>query len=361
MAIIKVTNSKATLSKAINYVTKDEKTEARLISGQDCNPSTVLEEMQATKEQFNKLEGRQYYHYVQSFSPKENITHDKAHQIALEWAENNFKGYEVLVATHKDKEHIHSHIIVNSVSFENGTKFHSTKKDLENLKIQSNLICEREGLSTTRLEKDSLTSFNQKKYKSLEKGASGTEKSYLIETWKTVNSALSNSTSREEFIKSMEKNSYKVNWSDARKYITFTTPEGKKVRNSNLAKTFKSENLTKEGMENEIKRNREQGRNESDKPRGTETPGASNVDWSAIGNNIKTEGNRISKQPGNDVIGEIQLKVRKVKDRTDRATGQSKQENRQSQAIQRDINGEYAEPIRNSKQKNRERDRGIER
>jgi len=105
MAVIKVTNSKATLNKAINYVTKEEKTDERLVSGINCTSGTALDEMKATKEQFNKLEGRQYYHYVQSFSPKENITHDKAHQIALEWAENNFKGYEVLVATHKDKEH----------------------------------------------------------------------------------------------------------------------------------------------------------------------------------------------------------------------------------------------------------------
>lgn len=75
--------------------------------------------MMATKEQFNKLEGRQYYHYVQSFSTEDNIDHQKAHRIALELAESSFKGFEVLIATHKDKDRVHSHIIANSVSCEN--------------------------------------------------------------------------------------------------------------------------------------------------------------------------------------------------------------------------------------------------
>ena len=112
MAIIKVTNSKATLSKAIKYVTQEEKTEERLVSGINCTSGTALDEMKATKELFNKLQGRQYYHYVQSFSPDEKVDYKKAHQIAQELAQNQFKGFEVLIATHKDREHIHSHIIV---------------------------------------------------------------------------------------------------------------------------------------------------------------------------------------------------------------------------------------------------------
>lgn len=97
MAIIKVTNSKGTLRGAINYITQEGKTEEQLISGKDCMPESATDEMKATKEQFNKSEGRQYYHYVQSFSKEENITPQKAHEIALEWAEKNFKGYEVLI------------------------------------------------------------------------------------------------------------------------------------------------------------------------------------------------------------------------------------------------------------------------
>jgi len=155
MAVIKVTNSKATLGKAINYITKEEKTKDRLISGQNCSPSTTLEEMKATKDQFDKLDGRQYYHYVQSFAKTDEVNHEKAHEIGVEWAEKNFKEYEVLIATHQDKDHIHTHFIVNSVSYENGKKFHSSKKDLEHLKEVSDKICEREGLSVIQ-DKDQI-------------------------------------------------------------------------------------------------------------------------------------------------------------------------------------------------------------
>lgn len=255
MAIVKVTNSKASIGKAINYVTQEEKTEQKLISGINCTPETALDEMNATKEQFRKTEGRQYAHYIHSFKPGEKLTHEQAHKLALELSEKQFKGYEVLVATHKDKDHIHSHIIVNSVSYEDGRKLHSSKKDLADVKELSNKICEREGLSITKPQKDVLTSFNAKKYKALEKGYKTDYKSYMLDLWRNVNNSKEKAMSKEQFVKSMEDKGYKVNWSDTRKHVTFETPEGKKVRATTLAETFKNENLTKEGLLNEFERN----------------------------------------------------------------------------------------------------------
>ena len=257
MAVIKVTNSKATLNKAISYITKEQKTEERLVSGKDCNPSTVLEEMQATKEQFNKLEGRQYSHYVQSFAKTDNITHQKAHEIGTEWAEKNFKGHEVLIATHQDKDHVHNHFIVNSVSFEDGKKFHSCKKDLEHLKLASDKICEREGFSVIKEKSKEITSFNQKKYKAIERAFEGQYKSYVVNTALAVNKVLKTSTSREFFIKGMESQGYSVNWTDTNKNVTFTNEKGEKIRLNNLKKTFKEEKYSKEGFENEFTRLRE--------------------------------------------------------------------------------------------------------
>lgn len=258
MAILKVTNSKASINKAINYVTQEEKTEKKLVSGINCTPESVVDEMKATKEQFRKTDGRQYAHYIHSFKPGEDITHDKAHKLALELAEKEFKSYEVLVATHKDKDHIHSHILVNSVSFEDGKKLHSSKKDLERAKELSNKICEREGLSPTKPDKKTLTSYDNKKYKALEKGFKEDYKSYMLELWRNVKSSVKKATNKEQFLENMKKKGYGVNWSDTRKHITFITPEGKKVRDNNLAKTFKNENLTKEGLLNEFTRNREE-------------------------------------------------------------------------------------------------------
>lgn len=350
MAVVKVTNSKATLNKAISYITKEEKTEDKLISGQNCNPKTALEEMQTTKEQFNKTDGRQYYHYVQSFAKTDKLTHEQAHEIGREWAEKNFKKYEVLIATHQDKNHIHNHFIVNSVSFEDGSKLHSRKQDLEHLKEMSDRICEREGLSVIKEPSKEITSFKMTKYRTLERALEGGYKSYVADTALSVDRAISASRSKEEFIRSMNSQGYSVKWSDTNKNVTFKDREGHKVRLSNLAKTFKDNRFSKEGLENEFSKSkgkelREPGtdRTQGDNQRGgAKTPGrnAPNVDWSAIRDNVEGEGNRVSKQPGHDVVGEIQRKVRSVKERTDRATGISKPEDKSIAGQQPGIKGE---------------------
>lgn len=261
MAVIKAVNSKASLGKAIKYVTKEEKTEEKLILGKDCNPITAIDEMKATKEQWNKTEGRQYAHLVQSFKPEDNVTAKKAYEIGKKFIENTekFKGHEVVMATHVDKGHIHNHFIVNSVNYENGKKLHTTKNELQQLKEYSNQLSREYGLSIPTKGKD-ITSFNQKKYKAIEKGFTGKEKSYLLETAKEVSSSLKKAINKENFIKEMESKGYRVTWTDTRKNITFTTPEGKKVRDSNLEKTFKEHKFSKEGITNEIQRNRNKGR-----------------------------------------------------------------------------------------------------
>ena len=114
MAVIKAVSSKAGIGHAIDYVTKKEKTEEKLVSGLHCEPETVKEEMQATKELWGKTDGRTYKHYVQSYHEDEEITPEQAHKNAVELAEHTkaWKGHEVLIATHIDKGHIHTHFIV---------------------------------------------------------------------------------------------------------------------------------------------------------------------------------------------------------------------------------------------------------
>ena len=111
MAIIKAVNSRASIGKAVKYVTKDEKTEEKLISGIDCNPQTAIEEMKTTKEMWGKTDGRQYKHFVHSFPPTDQVTPEQAHEMAKELCKERFEGHEVIIATHKDTDHIHSHII----------------------------------------------------------------------------------------------------------------------------------------------------------------------------------------------------------------------------------------------------------
>ena len=119
MAVIKAVSSKAGIGQALDYVTKEEKTEDKLVSGLHCEPDTVKDEMQATKELWGKTGGRTYKHFVQSYHEDEHITPEQAHKNAVELAKNTeaWKGHEVLIATHIDRGHIHSHFIVNSVNY----------------------------------------------------------------------------------------------------------------------------------------------------------------------------------------------------------------------------------------------------
>lgn len=355
MALIKVINSKASLNKAIDYVTKDGKTEERLISGKDCTPETAKEEMKVTKELWGKTQGRQYKHYVQSFNPKDNVTPEKAHELGKKFIDktDKFKGHEVLISTHKDKDHVHNHIIVNSVNFNNGLKYQESKKELEQLKQLSNEISREHGLSIP-VKGKSITSFNQKKYKVLEKSTEGDYPSYFAQLSRDINKTLKTATNKEEFIDSMEKKGYKVKWIENNKNITFITPEGKKIRGSNLNKTLKDDKFTKEGIKNELKRNFERRRNRA-------TRNTPNVDWSAIRHNVEGEGNRVSEFSSNGITREIQSKVRGIKERTDYATGKVQSKDKSNHESQRDTKPKYEKSDREPKPKIRERDIELER
>ncbi|MGL4790909.1 MAG: relaxase/mobilization nuclease domain-containing protein, partial [Anaerotignaceae bacterium] len=152
MAVIKRMSSKAKVSKIENYLKSEEKTSENLISALNCDSENFAKECQMTSELYNKnqnKEDRKYYHIVQSFSPQDNerLTHEQAHQIGKEFAEKNFKGYEVLIVTHKDKDHIHNHFVVNSVSYENGLKYRADNKSLLELRKTSNELCKKNNLT----------------------------------------------------------------------------------------------------------------------------------------------------------------------------------------------------------------------
>src|SRR5450830_24539 len=147
MATIKRLSSKGSVKNIINYVLNKEKTDDRIISGKDCSPLNAATEMNSTKNIYDKTGGITYNHIIQSFKPGE-ITPEKAHEIGTELAEKQFKNHEVLIATHKDKEHIHNHLIINSVSFKDGHKLITDKTSLKEIKLENDRICLREHLST---------------------------------------------------------------------------------------------------------------------------------------------------------------------------------------------------------------------
>ena len=241
MAIIKFTNSKAELKTIIDYVTRTDKTNANLITGKDCVANSCLEEMKTVKEFYNKNGGRQYIHIVQSFSPKDVLNFQKAHEIGIKFA-NYFQGFQVLVATHTDREHIHNHLIINSVNFENGKKFNQSKNDMQKVKDYSDKLCKEAGLEIIEKKKYQGI-YNKNEYQVALKG-----QSWKMKLANAIDYSLEKSKNKTEFFKNMNKLGYQVLWTKKRKYITYTTPEGMKCRDNKL----NDKKYLKEEMENAI-------------------------------------------------------------------------------------------------------------
>lgn len=242
MAVIEAISSKASLKTIINYITQDKKANKELITGKDCLAESCLDEMLYVKNLYQKNNGRQYIHIIQSFSPKDNLTAKQVHQAGLDLAEK-FNKYQVLVATHTDKEHLHNHLIINSVSFENGYKIQMSKKDLQDLKRYSDEICLQIGASVIP-KKENANYIKRNEYRVAERG-----KSWKFKLINAIDLSLAESNTKQEFIKQMNKLGYQINWTDTRKYITYTTPEGYKCRDNKLF----DEKYLKGEMENKFR------------------------------------------------------------------------------------------------------------
>ena len=254
MAIIEAISSKANIKRIISYVTQDKKTNASLITGKDCLAESCLEEMLYTKNLYHKNSGRQYIHVIQSFDPKDNLSAEQVHNVGIKLA-NTFNGFQVLVATHIDKNHLHNHLVINSVSFENGYKIQMSKKDLQYLKDYSDKLCLEIGASVIP-KKEKTNYIKRNEYRVAEQG-----KSWKFKLINAIDLSLAESNCKDDFIKNMNKLGYQVNWIDTRKYITYTTPEGYKCRDNKLY----DEKYSKGAMDNEFRRIKEEQSNSTRK------------------------------------------------------------------------------------------------
>jgi len=255
MPIIHFANSKnqntGGLKKLLGYVSREKKTkleDRRLVSGVNCLTENAYDEMMLTKQMHRKTGGRLYYHLVQSFPKGYDIKPELAHQIALELTEKALKDYECVVATHIDREHIHSHIVFNSVSFEDGRKYHSDNNSLHELMKLSDEICRQYGVAV--LDKPKFGKENQndvlgdKEYRSAVRG-----ESFKFMLMNVITDCMKQAKSKKQFIALMKRKGYDVRWEQQRKYITYTTPKGKKCRCNKLHE----KKYTKEMMEYEFK------------------------------------------------------------------------------------------------------------
>lgn len=152
--------------------TWDEETGIRFVTGINCDGLNSVTEFEATKAAWNTDEGIRFYQYVQSFSLEEDIAHKQAHEIALEFAAKAWPGHEVLVATHCDAAHIHSHFVINSVSFETGLKLRQHPTTLLELRQLNDELCAAHGLSTLKPYEKGGTKISAREYRAAISGES---------------------------------------------------------------------------------------------------------------------------------------------------------------------------------------------
>lgn len=246
-----IRESKQTVSAmkgVIDYCTQDKKVFDRqsgrsLVGGVNCNGKNAFTEFMATKGAYKKTDGINFYQYVQSFSPDESVTAEKAHEVALEFAEKAWPGYEVLVTTHSDAEHIHSHFVINSVSFETGYKLRQNPQSLIKLRALSDSICNEHGLSVLKTYTKDGAKISSREYRAAVKG-----ESWKFRLMADIDSAMNKSGNRADFIREMNRLGYEIIWTDERKYITFTCPNGMKCRD----KTLHDQKYLKENIEYEL-------------------------------------------------------------------------------------------------------------
>ena len=240
----------------IGYCLQPSKTKIReeifSVTGQNCVPAIAYNQFMATKASWGKTDGLLFRHYVQSFSPDENITPLQANEIAGEFAAKAWTGYEVLIATHVDRAHIHSHMIVNTVHPDTGKKLHESPDNLKKLRAISDEICRSHGIAT-------LPTYRKNKVQGIGNGEY--RKEHQGESWKcrlcgAVTLGMARSLSREDFIEAMRLQGYGVRWEDGRKQITYTCYRDGKCKDGSYRKCrdnkLHDEKFLKENMEYEF-------------------------------------------------------------------------------------------------------------
>ena len=187
-----------------------------------------------------------FYQYVQSFSPKDNITPEQAHSIGMQFVKEFFPQHEVLVATHLDNGQYHNHFVINATSFVDGSKLHMNKFSLAKMRRLNDEICAAHGLKVLEPYDPRQPSINlgQREYRAQQKG-----NSWKFELLGVITQLMKKCGSKKEFIRKLKEKGYTVRWEPQQKTMTYTCPNGMKVRDNKLHDA----RFLKEAMENEFR------------------------------------------------------------------------------------------------------------
>ncbi|WP_298033466.1 relaxase/mobilization nuclease domain-containing protein [uncultured Dysosmobacter sp.] len=218
MAIISFTNYKhgqtrGGMKAVMLYTMQDKKTvwgDQKLVTGVNCQPESAFRDFMITKRLWHKEDGVQFYHMVQSFPKGEAVDPATAHAAALELA-NYFEGSEVLVCTHIDREHIHSHLVINAVNLDTGRKLHIASQQLQELRQRNDEVCARFGLPVFQPREKKTKSMTTVEYHTAARG-----QSRKLRLMNVINDCMRYAAGREEFIALMESEGYQVRWEKGR-------------------------------------------------------------------------------------------------------------------------------------------------
>jgi len=263
--INKRTKSYQALKNCIQYVLRDQKVRDGYVAfhgpieALTINSETVFDAFVTEKEIWKKESGRLYSHEIISFHKEEKITPAEALSFGKELVEKWYPGFQTLIAVHQDKEHIHVHFVINTVSFEDGHKIHRTKYDLEHMKEWTNEKCVEKGFTVcekgkhfdgSEIAEGEITTWSKDKYNLV---VNTGKDSFLAECALAVIDNAGKAVDKESFMALMAVSGWNVQWNDKRKHLTFTDGEGHKVRDTNLSKTFKMD-INKESLNAQFER-----------------------------------------------------------------------------------------------------------
>ena len=268
MAITKIWAVKDDLRRVLNYIENPDKTKEELgdglkevlayttqgyktnekeyITGINCEPSTSLKQMMNTKLSYNKMDGRLAFHAVQSFKPGE-VTPEECHSLGVQLAKQMWGNrFEVVVSTHLDKDHLHNHFVVNSVSWVDGKKFTNSKKDYQKFKQISDQLCRDNNLSIVQ---NPGSGKHYAEWNAEKKG----KPTYRLIVKNDVDYAISHSFTMNDFINEMENLGYVV--STNHKYISVLHPKAKRmIRLKSLTRDnlYSEDNIMKRILNNSM-------------------------------------------------------------------------------------------------------------
>lgn len=220
----------AGLTEALAYITNPAKIyEVSRINCSGSNSNT-LEQFRLLRLAFNQNKGIIAHHFIQSFSPNDNITPETVHRFGVEYAKLCFPNYQVVVSTHIDKEHLHNHIIVNSCNMITGKKFYDNKESMKNNRVISDKLCRKYGVSVIS---------TQSEFKPIDQTTMQLalkQKSWKIQLLSDLDDAKEKCRSKSEFISFFKSRNYEIRYE---KHITIRKiGEKKAIRVDTLAKQF---------------------------------------------------------------------------------------------------------------------------